>query len=187
MLQTDGCHPWLRQPMRWYSQLNPLLRFGLEFGLLFGVGDALSIASWSDRPLSVFLSVYAHVSNWILVGFGQNSHVTGSTIQGPFVTLSIMRGCDALDPILVLCAGILAYPASRQSKVIGLVLGLPALFLLNVVRILSLYLIRLKAPGLFEPAHLDVWPVVFVVMAGLLWISWVRWTLKGEDRRHVAA
>jgi len=172
--------------MRWYSQLNPLLRFGLEFCLLFGVCDALSIASWSDKPLSVFLSGYAHVSNWVLVVFGQNSHVAGSTIESRSVTLTIMRGCDALDPILVLCAGILAYPASWRSKAIGLVLGIPAMFLINVVRILSLYVIQLKAPALFDPAHLDIWPVVFVVLAGLLWIVWIRWTL-GKDSRHAAA
>jgi exosortase/archaeosortase family protein len=172
--------------MPWYSQLNPLLRFGLKFCLLFGLCDALSIAPWSEKPLSDFLSVYAHVSNWVLVACGQNSHVTGTTIQGPVVSLSVMRGCDALDPILVLCAGILAYPASWRSKAIGLALGLPALFLINIVRILSLYAIQLKAPAFFDPVHLDIWPVVFVILAGLLWFVWVRWALRGEDS-HVAA
>jgi exosortase/archaeosortase family protein len=172
--------------MRWYSQLNPLLRFGLKFCLFFGLCDALSIAPGSEKPLSAFLSVYAHVSNWVLVACGQNSHVTGSTISSPTVSLSVMRGCDALDPIFVLCAGILAYPASWRNKALGLALGIPAMFLLNVVRILSLYAIQLKAPALFDSAHLDIWPVIFVVLAGLFWFVWVRWTLKGEEN-HVAA
>jgi exosortase family protein XrtM len=173
--------------MRRYSQLNPLLRFGLEFCFLFGLGDALSITPWSERPLSAFLSVYAHVSNWVLVACGQNSHVTGNTIQGSVVALTIMRGCDALDPILVLCAGILAYPASWRSKTIGLVLAVPAMFFINVVRILSLYFIRLKAPALFDPVHLDIWPVVFVILAGFLWFVWMRWALQREDGGHAEA
>jgi exosortase H (IPTLxxWG-CTERM-specific) len=173
--------------MSWWSQLNPLLRFGLKFCLLFGLCDALSVASWSDKPLSVFLSAYAHVSNRVLVVFGQNSHVTGSTIQGSVVSLTIERGCDALDPILVLCAGVLAYPASWRCKAVGLALGVPAIMFLNVVRILSLYAIQLKAPALFNPVHLDIWPVVFVILAGLLWISWIRWVLKSESRCHAAA
>jgi exosortase H (IPTLxxWG-CTERM-specific) len=172
--------------MRWYSQLNPLLRFGLKFCLFFGLCDTLSIAPWSERPLSVFLSAYAHGSNWILVACGQNSHVTGSTISSPTVSLSVMRGCDALDPILVLCAGILAYPAPWRSKAIGLALGIPSLFVMNIVRILSLYFIQIKAPALFDLAHLDIWPVVFVLLAGVLWFVWMRWALKGEDN-HVAA
>jgi exosortase H (IPTLxxWG-CTERM-specific) len=164
-----------------------LLRFSLKFCLLFGLCDAFSITSWSDRPFSVFLSAYAQVSNWILVMFGQHSHVTGSTISGPVATISIMRGCDALDPILVLCAGILAYPSSWRRKVIGLVLGVAAMFIMNVVRILSLYVIELKAPTLFDPVHLDIWPVIFVSLAVLLWFAWMRWTIRGNDCSHAKA
>jgi exosortase H (IPTLxxWG-CTERM-specific) len=185
--QPDGSLTSLGWFGLWYSKRNPLLRFGLKFCLLFIPFDALSIAPWSDKSLTAFLSVYAHVSNWILVMCGQNSHVTGSTISGQVATISIMRGCDALDPMLVLFAGILAYPASWRRKAIGLVFGLPMLFVLNVVRILSLYFIELKALRFFEPAHLDIWPVIFVILAGLLWFAWMRWTLRGEDCRHAAA
>jgi exosortase/archaeosortase family protein len=133
------------------------------------------------------LTAYAHLSNWALVLCGQDSHVVGTTITGPWATISVFRGCDAIDPILVLFAGILAYPSTWQRKLIGLLLGIPVLFLMNVVRILTLYLIKRKAPGLFEPMHLQIWPVVFVVLAGLLWLSWVRWALRKERLRDVAA
>jgi len=172
---------WLR-----YSRLNPLLRFGLKFCVLFGTTDALSITSWSDRPLAVFLAAYARATNWILVVCGQHSYVAGATIQGPGVALTIMRGCDAIDPILVLCAGIAAYPASWRSRAIGLLLGVPALIVMNIVRILSLYVIRLKAPALFEPVHLQIWPVAFVLLAGLLWITWMRWAIKAEESSNAA-
>jgi exosortase/archaeosortase family protein len=177
----------LGRSIRWYSQLNPLLRFGLKFCLVFGPGEALTVASWSERPVDGLLAAYAHVSNWVLILFGQNSHVTGSTITGAMATLTVFRGCDALDPILVLCAGILAYPASSRCKTIGLLLGIPAMFIMNVVRILSLYVIRFKAPNLFESAHIEIWPVVFVLLAGVLWIGWVRWALGTDNHRYVAA
>lgn len=177
----------LNRITRWYSQRNPLLRFIISFCLLFGFFDALSIASWSDKPLSVFLSAYAHASNWVLIIFGQHSHVSGTTIQSSAVALTIMRGCDALDPILVLCSGILAYPACWRSKAIGLCIGIPALCIINVLRIVSLYAIQLKAPALFDPVHLDIWPVIFVLLAGLLLIGWMRWALKQEDHRNAAA
>jgi hypothetical protein len=69
--------------MRWNPSLNPLLRFGLKFLLIFGLCDALSITSWSDKPLAGFLSAYARASNYILVVCGQYSHVTKATIVGP--------------------------------------------------------------------------------------------------------
>ena len=172
--------------LQWYAQLNPLLRFGIIFSLVFGPCEVLTVAAWSEKPIDVLLAAYAHVTSWVLVLFGQNSHVTGSTISGPMATLSVFRGCDALDPILVLCAGVVAYPASWRNKMIGLLLGVPALFVMNVVRILSLYIIRFKAPTFFEPMHLQIWPVVFVVMAGVLWLAWVRWTVR-EGGTHAAA
>jgi exosortase H (IPTLxxWG-CTERM-specific) len=186
MLRTSGSQTLLGRFIRWYSQLNPLLSFGLKFCLVFGPCEALTVATWSERPIDVLLTAYAHITSWVLVLFGQNSHVDGSTIFGPMATLSVFRGCDALDPILVLCAGVVAYPASWRNKMLGLLLGVPALFVMNVVRILSLYIIRLKAPTFFEPMHLQIWPVVFVIMAGVLWLAWVRWTVR-EGGTHAAA
>ena len=170
-----------------YAQLNPLLRFGIIFSLVFVPLDVLSITPRCERPVDALLTAYARLSNWALVLCGQDSHVVGTTITGPWATISVFRGCDAIDPILVLCAGILAYPSAWRNKLIGLLLGVPVLFTLNVVRILSLYIIRSKAPAWFEPMHLQIWPVVFVVLAGLLWLGWVRWSLQNERSRDVAA
>jgi len=171
----------------WFSQLNPLFRFGILFCLIFVPLDVLAITPCMERPISVLLSVYAQVTSWVLALCGQNSHVADSTITSPLASISVFRGCDAIDSILVLCAGVVAYPTSWKNKLLGLLLGVPALFIMNVVRILSLYAIRIKAPAFFEPAHLQIWPVVFVIAAGLLWLAWVRWALRKERTRDVAA
>jgi exosortase/archaeosortase family protein len=171
----------------WFAQLNPLWRFGILFCLVFIPFDVLSITPWMEPPIGVLLAVYAQVTSWVLALCGQNSHVADSTITSPLATISVLRGCDAIDSILVLCAGVLAYPTSWKNKLLGLLFGVPALFLMNVVRILSLYGIRIKAPSFFEPMHLQIWPVVFVIAAGLLWLSWVRWALRKERLRDVAA
>jgi|HubBroStandDraft_2_1064218.scaffolds.fasta_scaffold310430_2 exosortase/archaeosortase family protein len=184
MLRTGGSRNLLGLLARWWSQLNPLLRFGLKFCFLLGLYYALSVTPWSDRPLSVCLSANARVCNWVLVGLGQKSHVTGSTISGPAVSLTVQRGCDALDSLWLLCAGMLAYPVSWRSKTIGILLGVAAIVFINIVRILSLYAVMLKAPALFETIHIEIWPIAFVILAGLLWIVWIRWALKNEDRRH---
>jgi exosortase/archaeosortase family protein len=187
MRRTSGSRNWRGLPPRWWSELNPLLRFGLKFCFLLGLYYALSVTPWSDRPLCVCLSANAHVCNWVLVMLGQKSHVTGSTIYGSSVSLTVKRGCDALDSIWLLCAGMLAYPVSWRSKTMGILLGVAALAFINVVRILSLYAVMLKAPAFFETVHIEIWPIAFVILASFLWIVWIRWALKNEDRRHAAA
>jgi exosortase/archaeosortase family protein len=81
----------------------------------------------------------------------------------------------------------LAYPASWRRKAIGILLGVTAIVFMNIVRILSLYAVMLKAPALFETIHIEIWPIAFIIVAGLLWIGWIRWALKSEEPRHAAA
>jgi exosortase H (IPTLxxWG-CTERM-specific) len=49
----------------------------------------------------------------------------------------IVAGCNGVEAMLVLLAGILAYPAPWRSKLIGLAIGAVAIQALNLVRIVS--------------------------------------------------
>ena len=67
---------------------------------------------------------------------------------------------------------VLAFPARVKAKRWGIAIGVPALTLLNLVRIVSLYVIGVHFHSLFEAAHLGVWQTVFILATIVLWFVW---------------
>jgi len=165
----------MRRLAGWWTRRNPLLRFGVRFCLFFGAAEAWTLTPWCDNSISFLLASYAKMTNWVLLALGQHSQAVGAEIQGPAVSLTIKRGCDALDPLMVFCAGVLAYQAPRKQRSIGLLVGIILIVLTNLARILCLYGIQLRAPALFTIFHIYIWPVVFLLLVGFLWLRWVRW------------
>jgi exosortase family protein XrtM len=115
------------------------------------------------------------VSNLILNGLGQGTHVSEVTIQSPVFAVAIRRGCDAVEPTWLLCAAILAFPGSFRNKLVGMMAGLVILQLLNLVRIVTLYLIGTHFPSFFPSAHLEIWPTLFILMAITIFVGWKGW------------
>ncbi|MFH0946185.1 MAG: exosortase H [Planctomycetota bacterium] len=117
----------------------------------------------------------ARVSGRILSLFLENIVVTRNHIQSPAFSITVGIGCDAIQPAAVFLAGVLSFPVQVRAKVIGAVAGALIISAVNLVRIVSLYFLGLYRPDLFELAHVEVWQGLFIVLALVLWILWVRW------------
>ena len=55
----------------------------------------------------------------------------------------------------------LAFPASWKHKLLGMLVGIVLLQVLNLVRIVTLYLIDIHLNAFFDSAHTEIWPAVF--------------------------
>jgi len=158
----------------WFGRNKVVLRFGLTFGLVTAIYYVLALTPWVDGDLfPAYLRANAWVSNTLLNWLGQSCQADGTTIRSPQFAITIKRGCDALEPSWLFCAAVLAFPATWSSRLLGMIVGVTAILTLNLVRIVSLYFIGIHIPGLFETMHLEVWPVLFILVALLLWIAWV--------------
>ena len=167
---------------------RPVLRFGLTFCALMALYYCLVLVPVLDRMFYQYLRVNAFLSNSIINLLGQQSQVSGTTIRAPGFAIAIRRGCDALEPAWFFCAAVLAFPAAFSRKLPGILVGAVAILALNLVRIVSLFFIGLRRPGMFEIVHLEIWPAVFIVTAILLWVGWIRWTGgRARTRSHEAA
>ena len=98
--------------------------------------------------------------------------------------MTIEAGCNGVEAMLVLLAGILAYPAPWRSKLIGLAIGAVAIQALNLVRIVSLFYLGQWDMKWFEWAHLYAWQALIMLDALLVWMLWMRtvperWMLRG--------
>jgi exosortase H (IPTLxxWG-CTERM-specific) len=163
--------------LSWWAGKAPVLFFGAKFGALIVLLYTLLALPATDQLLYSYLKANAWLSNGMLDLLGQGTHVTDVTIASSSSTfaVAIRRGCDAVEPTWLLCAAILAFPGPWKRKLAGMLAGIVVLQLLNVVRIVSLYLVGSRCPSLFPPMHLEVWPALFIIVAIALFIGWKGW------------
>jgi exosortase H (IPTLxxWG-CTERM-specific) len=86
--------------------------------------------------------------------------------------VSIEAGCNGVEAMLVLLAGILAFPATWKHKLIGLGIGFVAIQALNLVRIISLFYLGQWNAQWFEWAHLYLWQALIMLDALIVWMLW---------------
>ena len=170
----------------WNESKAPILRFCFKFGTLLILFYAFLATSYGDRLLYSYLEANAWLSNAILNGLGQDTHLSGITIQSPKFAVAIERGCDAVEPTWLVCAAVLSFRSPWLHKLLGIGMGIVFLQTLNLVRIVTLYWIGCHWPTIFNSAHMEIWPVAFLLVAIILFILWREWTSQ-RQAPHVAA
>jgi len=105
-------------------------------------------------------------------GVVASGKVIRSTTNG--FAVAIEAGCNGVEATIVLCAAILAFPAPWRYKALGLVIGIAAVQLLNVVRVISLFYIGQWNRDAFEWAHQYVWQALIMLDVLVVWLVWVR-------------
>lgn len=116
-----------------------------------------------------------------LLGFGGVASGDTVVFGGGTFAYVITDGCTAWAVGTLFLAAVLAYPASWRERGLGLVVGLPGIFVLNLARLVVMGWIGLEWPGLFDQAHEFWWQAFIVFAVGLGWLAWAR-TVEGRRR-----
>ena len=125
-----------------------------------------------ERPLG---SLYAFLSTMILKLFGHNIKLEGTLMNGDLFDMNVAHGCDALVPMVMIVTAISLFPfGSVQAKLKGIGWGVFFIFILNLVRLISLYIIGIYAKGMFEFFHVEFWQTVFIIIALIYFIWWMK-------------
>jgi len=127
---------------------------------------------------------------WALKGLGYSVEREGfmffvsGGLPAPFV-FYIVEDCTAWKTMLFLAALIVAVPAvAWKRRLVGVALGLPALWLLNLARNVSVVLIeRTWGYGTAMAVHDWLWKLGMVLAVLALWLAWWRWARSGRGRR----
>ena len=151
-----------------------MLWFVVKFGLLMILFYGLLAIPFFDRLLYANLEANAWLANAILKGLGEETVAVGTTISSPTFAIAVHRGCDAVEPALLFCSAVLSVNSSFRHKAAAILCGTFLLHLLNLFRIISLYWIGTHLPGIFHSVHVEIWPVLFILLELLLFIAWFR-------------
>jgi exosortase/archaeosortase family protein len=89
--------------------------------------------------------------------------------------------CTGLLPAVFLAGLILASPGGLLPKLAGVAVGVGVVLTVNLLRLVSLFLLGVRQPGLFPFAHAVLWEAVVVLLIVGLWTVWMRWAESREE------
>ena len=121
----------------------------------------------------------ARIVGVALRALGSDVSVAGTRVVADGFQLGIERQCDATGVMSILAAGIVAFPATWRAKAIGLVTGLAAVFLINIVRIVLLARVGVVSLAAFEAMHVYVFQVFIVAAAIACFAGWIHAASQG--------
>jgi exosortase H (IPTLxxWG-CTERM-specific) len=132
---------------------------------------AVALAPVDAHVIVPFTRAITSVSGAVLNVIGQHVAVSGTIISGAFA-VDIRNGCNGIEAVVFVCAAMFAFDAPLRSRILGVLAAASILEALNIVRIVSLYLIGLRRPEIFETAHLAIWQTLMFAAAVFLFLIW---------------
>lgn len=134
------------------------------------------------RPLGQpdqFLTVTtAQAGSTFLNILGFNTHAvpvedTAMLVLNNEPVLTIARNCNGLIVFVLFAAFIILFPKYFKIKLFFIPLGISVLFLLNILRVVSLTIIYLHHPDWLDFNHTYTFTVIIYAAVFALWMLWV--------------
>ena len=153
-----------------------LIFFLLLIGLIW-LSILPAVQAYVVMPWTAFL---AQISGLIVKAFDPGVAFYGNVLQNLHtgVGVAILPGCNAVEACIILAAGILAFPASWQLRLFGVLLGVVLVQLINLLRIISLFYLAQWDKFWFDIAHIYLWQTLIMLDVLVFWLLWVRYVLR---------
>jgi len=154
-------------------------RYRRELGfLIFFVlilGTSFTLIAWNpvnDQVIEPFTAAIARAGGAVLNLIGQQTTMDGTIIRSSRFAVNIRNGCNGVEAMLIFFAAVLAFPATWRSRFLGVAFGFVAIQLVNLIRVVALFLTGVYLPRLFDSSHTVVWQTLVILAGVLLWILW---------------
>jgi len=105
-----------------------------------------------------------------LVGFPVSLNGT-NLASGSFV-VDVSPACSGAVPSMIYLAAVCAYPARVRAKLIGAGLGVAVIHSVNLVRVVTLFIIGLFMNQYFHETHVYIAQALVVAVAVATWLYW---------------
>jgi exosortase H (IPTLxxWG-CTERM-specific) len=162
-----------------------MYRFVLLFFLYLAILFPLELVPPVDHYVILpFTAAIAKVSVGIVGLFDAHAVAYGKVLESTSTgfAISIERGCNGVEAVIILVAAMLAFPAPWKSRLTGIALGFVAIQALNLVRIISLFYLGQWNRVWFDWFHLYVWQALIVLDALVAFLVWLRYLPRQPSR-----
>lgn len=100
--------------------------------------------------------------------------------------VEIIEECTGLYEMLIYVAAVLAFPTTLVKRGIGVAMGVPILYAINVLRIVFLLVVGRFYPETFDFMHLYFWQATLILMITSVWLLWIFKVVRRESPPHTA-
>lgn len=156
----------------WQRNRREITFLVLFMVLLGGSFTLVSLNQVNDSVIVPFTAGIARMSGVVLDLLGQDVTMQGTIIRSPRFAVNIKNGCNGVEAMLIFLSAVLAFPAPWRSRLAGLALGILAIQVVNLIRVVALFLTGVYFPKLFDTSHTVIWQTVVILFGVLLWIFW---------------
>ena len=156
------------------TQVRTVLTFLLLLGLFNAAYQIEKRVSGRivDRPYSCLVAAAAaQVGSWLLPI--PVEHREEITLRSNNATVVVRGGCNGLEALFLMVASVLAYPASWRSRGRALLLYLPALFVINLLRVIGMLYVTAVWPAYIYLCHDQLGQGFLIIFAFGFWMHYV--------------
>jgi exosortase H (IPTLxxWG-CTERM-specific) len=153
-----------------------MVRFLWLFPVCLAAGFALLWAPFTRPATDAFTTLLVKASAFLVSLFGGQAAAQQNVLRNPVTgfAITVEDTCNASNVVILLCAAVLAFPAHWRQKLKGLVAGTVVLYLVNFLRIISLFYLGQYNFTWFEFAHWYVWEGLMMLVTLVLFWVWVQ-------------
>ncbi|HEV7920750.1 MAG TPA: exosortase H [Thermoanaerobaculia bacterium] len=157
------------------TQVLFLVRFFLLLAAFYAVVSLEVVDRWFVAPFTHGIAI---VSAALLNLIGQHVEVVGTAIRNDAFAVQIQNGCNGLEAVVFLCAAILSFPATWRQRGLGILATVVGIEAVNLIRVVSLFLLGRYHPDVFQLFHLAIWQAIILGIAALMFYGWTTRAVK---------
>lgn len=161
-----------------WDERKDVLKFLGSFLLLVLLLFAFSATDVFNVIREPLTNLYTWISGKVLNLFSYNTVVRGDTLSTNQFVINVKAGCDGVAPMILFWTTVAVFPVKWKYKWQGLLYGTLFLFVLNIVRIVTLFLAGVHTRSIFDFLHVELWQIIFIAMTIFVWLYWYRWAQK---------
>jgi len=160
------------------------LKFPLSLFVVYALFHVLYF-SIADKTLAliyhaVVVTPAASVINFILPS--EQVTVSQNSLISSHAHLEVVRGCDGIGVMMLIISAILVFSTSLKHKITGMVAGVGLVYVLNLIRIIGLYLVVVFQRDWFLPVHSYLAPTLIILLCSLFFMHWA--FMWSADENH---
>ena len=124
---------------------------------------------------------------FLLQLLGMHPTVEGALLSAGGFSVKIIDECSALFVFILFSSFVLAYPTTFKNKAIGLIFGIPSLFVVNTLRLTVVFFAGLWRPDLFEYVHAYLWQTIMIILVFISCLAWLHYVVMVTTRNEPLA
>ncbi len=179
------------------TKLGPRVVFALREGLLQKITsleekikNIQGNLTLSEPEKASLIAKYNTELQLLRVQYGeaQKDPEKNRQVSGYIFPFIIISECGAIEIMAIFFAAVVAYPTLIRKKLLGIIVGIPLMYFVNIFRLSFLAVVgALNAGGRwFEFLHYYVWQAVYIVFVVAVWLAWIEFVVYAESKEGMS-